>query len=229
MSLIIRTTFDGSNTLESSVFRSTFHSQFGAIQESQHVFIRAGLEYVLANSDPEAPIQIFEFGFGTGLNAWLTRLYAEQHGIYVQYYAVEQFPVPIPIAAQLNYPTMLNHQKRQDFLALHKAEWDCTISFSPLFSMHKISGNGLELGHHAGPYHLIYYDAFGPESQPELWSVSALQKMTKPLTEGGVFVTYCAKGQVRRNLIQLGLDMERLPGPPGKREMLRGVKRLSPS
>ncbi|HRW76162.1 MAG: tRNA (5-methylaminomethyl-2-thiouridine)(34)-methyltransferase MnmD [Lewinellaceae bacterium] len=224
MELVIKTTSDGSSTLENTRFGATYHSHFGAIQESRHVFIQAGLGYLLMHQTSELPIRIFEFGFGTGLNAYLTRLYVEQQGIPVHYRAVEQYPVPLHIAEQLNYPAILDGGNLDDFLDLHRAGWDCDLRLSPAFVLHKQSGNGLEPEDAQSQYHLIYYDAFGPESQPELWTATALQRMTNALDEGGVFVTYCAKGEVRRSLIHLGLDIERLPGPPGKREMLRGVK-----
>lgn len=210
----IRKTNDGSQTLFSSEFGETYHSGFGAITESMHVFIEAGFNQIQAN-----PMYIFEMGFGTGQNSLLTLKFAIERNIRVKYHAVEIFPVPFGLVSSFEIEPGL----RNEFINMHKAEWDKPFQVTHLFELTKIN-QSLQNWLPNEMYHLIYFDAFSPESQPELWTADVFQKMYNMLYTGGILTTYCAKGYVRRNMISAGFKAERLPGPPGKREMLRGRK-----
>lgn len=210
----IRNTDDGSPTLWSEQYGETYHSGFGAVTESLHVFIEAGFKRTSAN-----PLHIFEMGFGTGLNALLTLKYALQRDIRVKYHSVETFPVPFEIISNLT----IEPELKETFLKLHKAEWNEPAAISPEFELLKIKQN-LIAWQPKEMYHLVYFDAFSPESQPELWTGDVFRKTYEMLYSGGILTTYCAKGYVRRNMIAAGFKVERLPGPPGKREMLRAVR-----
>jgi tRNA U34 5-methylaminomethyl-2-thiouridine-forming methyltransferase MnmC len=210
----IRYTNDGSPTLWSEQYGETYHSGFGAVTESMHVFIEAGFNQLSAN-----PVHIFEMGFGTGLNALLTLRLASQKNIKIKYHAVEIYPVPLEIVSNIN----IDPELKEEFIKLHKTEWNKPVQISQGFELIKINQNLLEWKPEE-MYHLVYYDAFSPESQPELWTSNVFQKIYDMLYPGGILTTYCAKGYVRRNMISAGFMTERLPGPPGKREMLRGTK-----
>lgn len=218
----IRATGDGSPTLFSPVFHATYHSVHGALQESLHVFIRAGLHFVTARF-PGKPLKIMEAGLGTGLNAWLTALDASENRIPVQYLGIELYPIPITLLDALRYADAHRPEEHDLYLAIHHGAWEEPLPLTPFFTLTK---NAVDVGKASlpGDVDLVYYDAFGPETQPELWDESALARMAGTLAPGGCLVTYCAKGEVRRILRRLGLIVERLPGPPGKREMLRACK-----
>lgn len=210
----IRNTEDGSPTLWSDRFGETYHSTHGAVTESLHVFIEAGFNQTVAN-----PLYIFEMGFGTGLNALLTYKFASPRNTTVKYHAVEIYPVPVDMASNIRVEDGLNDA----FLKMHKAEWNEPIAISPEFELLKINKSLLDW-EPKDMYHLIFYDAFSPESQPELWTADVFKKIYNMLHPGGILTTYCAKGYVRRNMIAAGFKVERLPGPPGKREILRATK-----
>jgi tRNA U34 5-methylaminomethyl-2-thiouridine-forming methyltransferase MnmC len=210
----IRNTDDGSPTLWSELYGETYHSGFGAVTESMHVFIQAGFNQTVAN-----PLHIFEMGFGTGLNALLTLKFAVHKNIRVKYHSVETIPVPLEIISHMTIEPELN----EPFLKMHKAGWNESTAISPEFELLKIKQNLLDW-EPKDQYHLIYFDAFSPESQPELWTGDVFQKVYNMLYSRGILTTYCAKGYVRRNMIAAGFKVERLPGPPGKREMLRATK-----
>ena len=218
-------TRDGSHTLFLPQMNEHYHSTFGAITESMHVFIRNGL-YHMADR-PE--ITIFEVGFGTGLNALLTAIAAIERGISVTYYAIEKYPLGKEITDTLNYPALLSHGDQQPhdlFTAIHRAPWNQLSIIHDGYHLHKISGDLADFSPEFN-YDLIYFDAFAPEKQPEMWTGVIMNRLISHLNAGGIFATYCAKGAVRRMLKENGLSMERLPGPPGKREMLRGVKKVT--
>ncbi|MBF6597753.1 MAG: tRNA (5-methylaminomethyl-2-thiouridine)(34)-methyltransferase MnmD [Fermentimonas sp.] len=234
----IKTTDDGSHTLFVPELNEHYHSVNGAIQESHHIFINAGLEYYLNNSyknnlQPVQTINILEIGFGTGLNALLTLIESEMRSINVFYNSLELYPVTIENAKQLNYPTLLskNHLQQKEnitdlFLRLHNSEWEKHIDITPKFTLLKqqidfsnpVQFNSSKL------FNIVYFDAFAPEKQPEMWTIDVFNKIFSLCDTGAVFTTYCAKGVVRRILQNEGFRMERLPGPPGKREILRGLK-----
>lgn len=224
MSRRIQVTEDGSHTIECLNFNSTYHSKFGAIQESLTVFVEAGLHYILARQDNKPPIRILELGLGTGLNAWLSLCAADRGSLSIEYTALEMYPVSMEMALQLNYPSIHSPRHESEFASIHNCPWSEWVSITPQFQMHKIKADVLMWNPGNVLVDIVYYDAFGPRTQPDLWSEEVLSKFVDSLVSGGVFVTYCANGEVRRTLQGLGLSMDRLPGPPGKREMLRGVK-----
>ena len=215
--LEIFTTSDGSHSLRNTRLNETYHSVHGAVQESMHVFIRNGLEYFHRTHKAES-ISILEVGFGTGLNALLTWHYAVEKDIDVRYTALEPFPLPDDVWPKLNYA----NSAPRDFKILHEAEWEKWIQLASRFTIKKRKRSLAEVNLEE-LYDVVYFDAFAPSVQPELWSPDALQIVTTRLDKQGVFVTYSAKGQLKRDLRDLGLKVETLPGPPGKNEMVRAV------
>lgn len=209
---------DGSSTLFSPHFDEHYHSIHGAIQESMHVFIGAGLKQFEQNE-----VRILEMGFGTGLNALLTLIHGSEKK--VEYTGLEAYPVPQELLDKLNYPHELGAEAVEKFQKIHDAEWEKAESISPnfLLSKHKIQ---LEEFANETHYDLVYFDAFAPSAQAELWTLDIFQKMYALMANGGILVTYCAKGDVRRAMIAAGFQVEKIPGPPGKREMLRAKKVL---
>jgi tRNA U34 5-methylaminomethyl-2-thiouridine-forming methyltransferase MnmC len=226
MNIEIRTTQDGSHTLYNFDLNENYHSIFGALDESAHVFIEAGLKPVLAQKDG---IFILEIGFGTGLNAWLTLREVENTDKIITYMGVEPYPVPQHVAQQLNYPQLTGQQHSplsQLYQRLHEAQWNATHVISPQFHLRKIP----QQVEHFKPYwlfDLVYFDAFAPTKQPEMWNRAILEKIYEITVPGGVLVTYCAKGQFKRDLKEIGWQVETLPGPTGKREMTRAFKPIA--
>lgn len=220
-------TDDGSHSLRSSRFEVPYHSRHGAVQESRHVFIQAGLKARVAKGDL-AEVNILEMGLGTGLNALLARQYAAEHPeLNFGYYAFERYPIALAAAGELNYSTTLGVASDY-FLQLHTTPAGQVNTLDENFSFAKSETDflrGLPEYFPQGQFDVVFYDAFAPNSQPELWSVAALQQCYDALREGGVFVTYCAKGQFKRDLRNVGFTVEALPGPPGKREMTRAYRR----
>ena len=214
---IIATT-DGSHTVEIPEMQVIYHSRHGAIQESMHVFIEAGLHYMYEKVRTGETIHIFEMGFGTGLNAFLTAIDAEQYQRRIDFTAVEAFPLFSEEASVLNYSAILGHQEL--FEKLHQSKWNEHISITNYFNLNKIHTDLFSF-FTSQRFHLIYYDAFAPAAQPELWTKEIFDKLYSLLMPGGVLVTYCSKGDVRRAMIAAGFQVEKLPGPPHKREMLR--------
>lgn len=222
MERTIITTRDGSHTIAIPEMNVTYHSHHGAIQESLHVFIHAGLHAVIDHHLPV--IHILEMGFGTGLNALLTLIEAERLGQNVHYSAIEQFPLPVSQAAGLNYCKQLNRQDLQPaFERLHQCEWEKDIPVTDHFTLKKSETNLIGLSIHQ-PVHVVYFDAFAPNAQPELWTKEVFENIITLMESGGLLVTYCSKGDVRRAMQGAGFKVEKLPGPPGKREMVRAVK-----
>lgn len=212
---------DGSSTLLSEKFGVTYHSKYGAMQESKHVFIREGLFYKCLE---KKELSILEMGFGTGLNALLTCLEANNLGIKVNYTAVEQFPVDLETAIKLNYCEMLGLVNGQCvFQTLHECPWGTSTKISDHFSLLKLQQT-FELGNINDRFDIIYFDAFAPNVQPELWEAPIMKKMFNVLNQKGILVTYCAKGDFKRTLKSIGFDVKTLKGPPGKREMVRAIK-----
>ncbi len=224
MKLII--TSDGSHSVFSEKFNADYHSKHGAIQESQHVFIKSGLQYFLQNSQPET-LRIFEMGFGTGLNAFLTFLEMQNSNVNIEYTAVEQYPLTEEVYTSLNYAELLVAENHKfDFLKMHECEWNIFCTISSKFALRKMNAQ-LQTLNHDQQYHLVFFDAFAHSAQPELWEAEIFSQLFNTMEAGGVLVTYSAKGQVRRNLQAAGFEVERIQGPPGKREMLRAIKPLS--
>jgi tRNA U34 5-methylaminomethyl-2-thiouridine-forming methyltransferase MnmC len=217
-------TSDGSHSLLNTELNETYHSTHGAIQESIHVFIKNGLEY-FEQTHKSTEISILEVGFGTGLNALLTleRNLSQLPKIY--YESLEAFPVDEETIRKLNYPKALDFlQADEYFKLLHQSPWDNQASITDSFSLVKrhVKIQDIDLG--LEKFDVIYFDAFAPSKQPEMWEFLILRKIEQSMKPHGVFVTYCAKGQLKRDLRSLGLTVETLPGPPGKKEMVRAVK-----
>ena len=198
-----------------------YHSTNGAITEARHVFIQAGLRHFVTKN-PTRPISILEIGFGTGLNALLTCLMAHEMERIIQYTGVEAFPLEISEIEKLNYPKFLKIPA-PCFLNLHSGPWEIPFQMNPYFILTKQKQFFTEIDQ-PNSFDIIYFDAFGPSVQPESWSETIFKNMYAALKLNGILVTYSAKGEVRRTWERLGLRVERLPGPPGKREMLRGTK-----
>ena len=216
-------TEDGSHTLYIPELKEHYHSTFGAIAESRHVFIEAGLRQALKNNDGE--INILEVGFGTGLNALLTILETSLKGSTVKYTALETFPLAQQLWSKLNYPEQIGDIKAKEiFQFLHQCGWNLEKEITPGFFITKVEKR-LEDFKAAGMlYNLIYFDAFGPDVQAELWTDEIFRKISGMTAKGGILVTYSCKGSVRRALKAAGFAVEKIPGPKGKREIVRGVR-----
>lgn len=215
-------TADGSSTIHLSEWNEQYHSKHGAIQEAMHVFINCGLSLF-----KQKKINILEIGFGTGLNCFITFLESQKREIEVNYIGVEAYPVLSDEVKALNYVKQLNAKKYQwVFNELHQQNWEIKKEITNTFSLKKRQQFFNEIKD-KNEFNLIYFDAFGPRVQPELWTKEIFQIMYAALKENGVLVTYSAKGSVRRTMQEVGFFVERLPGPPGKREMLRATKIIS--
>ncbi len=216
-------TADGSHTMAVPAMDVTYHSRYGAVQESMHVFIHAGLHNVTALPEGET-LHVLEMGFGTGLNALLTFRETLKNGRSVYYRTVELFPLTEQEALMLNYVEQLGDPSLGEvFAGMHAAPWGEDVQLTPAFTLHKSQANFPDL-QMDNVFHLVYYDAFAPGAQPELWEQPVFEKLFRSLHPGGTLVTYCSKGNVRRNMTAAGFRVEKLPGPRGKREMLRAVK-----
>jgi len=212
-------TSDGSTTIHLPDWNENYHSTHGAIQESNHVFIDKGLSVI---SKPK--ISILEIGFGTGLNCFLTLLEAEKRKIAIDYVGVEAYPVTKEETVQLNYVSEINVDEKQSvFNQLHHVTWEENHQILPGFYLEKRKQVFKDIVA-VDQFDLVYFDAFGAEHQPELWTVEIFKIMFDAMKQNGVLVTYCAKGSVRRAMQEVGFTVERLDGPPGKREMLRATK-----
>lgn len=212
-------TADGSYTLYVPELDEHYHSVKGALTESQHIFIEMGLKH-----SPAPEPHILEIGLGTGLNAFLTLLAAEEMQRKVYYTGIERYPLAEETLRQLDYPGIIGKKHEEDYYAIHQAPWEKETNLSPWFTLHKIEGDFTRHTFQKG-YDIIYFDAFAPEKQPEMWEQSLFNTLYNVLNEGGILTTYCAKGVVRRMLQTAGFTVERLPGPPGgKREILRATK-----
>lgn len=209
-------TKDKSLTIYSEAFAQTYHSIHGAISESKHVFIENGLAKM---SEFKTNITVFEMGFGTGLNAALTRKYALDKGLSIQYIGVEKFPLAREIYENFN-----TNEEDIDklILEMHHAEWNIPVKMAN-FDFCKLKSDILTLACDT-KIDVLYYDAFSPSAQPELWSEELFHKLYEWINPSGMLITYCAKGQVKRNLKAAGFKVESPPGPTGKREMTRAIK-----
>lgn len=212
---------DGSHTLYVPELDETYHSRHGAVAESKHVFVESGLRYY-AQKNSKKPLKILEVGMGTGLNVLLTIKEAQGLKLEVEYTTLEKYPLEEALTDKLNYPELDDEQGyRQYFEEIHRCQWETEILMAENFKLTKIEQGLLEFSKKG--FDLIYYDAFAPSKQPELWTLETLEHVASLCNPEAVLVTYCSKGQVRRDLISVGFEMEKIPGPPGKREMLRGT------
>ncbi|KAB1065524.1 tRNA (5-methylaminomethyl-2-thiouridine)(34)-methyltransferase MnmD [Salibacter halophilus] len=215
-------TKDGSHSLKSEQFNQTYHSVHGALAESEHVFIEAGLKPAAGENDN---LTIFEMGFGTGLNAFLTAVYGYEYDLNIRYETVEQYPVDLDQIKDLNYAELINNGKNSElFQSLHTAKWDTETGINENFTLVKRNCNLKDYRSEPGSVDVIYFDAFSPNAQPELWTVDVFRQMFEMIKKGGALVTYCCKGVVRRAMLKAGFTVDKLEGPPGKREMIRATK-----
>jgi len=213
-------TADGSHTLFVPGMDEQYHSVNGAITESEYVFLEKGFRYHQA----VAP-NVFEVGFGTGLNALLTALEAEKMHRKICYTSIEKYPLAEKEIKALNYGTQLSACAPKLFEQLHCADWNREVAVSEHFVLHKINADLCTYTFtDEKNFDIVYFDAFGPDKQPAMWHPEVFQKIFCACNYNAVFVTYSAKGEIRRRLQRCGFKMERLPGPPGKRQMLRGIK-----
>ena len=211
-------TSDGSHTIYVSELDEHYHSVHGAVQESSHIFIRNGFEVSKAD-----PLSIFEVGFGTGLNALLTAAISSSGNREVNYTAIEKYPVDNSIISSLNHYKYAGDKGKEIFNMIHSSPWNININICKNFNLKKIESD-LTTERLQGRYDLIYFDAFGPEKQPDMWTREIFEEISSVTNKNGIFVTYSAKGDVKRNLKVCGFEVILLPGPPGKRQMIRAVK-----
>ncbi len=213
-------TADGSSSLYLPEWDENYHSKHGAIQEANHVFIKHGLDMF----DNKSRIDILEIGFGTGLNCFITFLESKKRDLIINYDGVEAYPLKAEELSQLNYVKELNAEKfAKIFNEIHEILWEENYKIDVNFCLLKRKQFFKEIDD-KDKFNLIYFDAFGANVQPELWTEDIFKKMYESLKDNGILVTYSAKGSVRRAMQTVGFQVERLPGPPGKREMLRGNK-----
>jgi tRNA U34 5-methylaminomethyl-2-thiouridine-forming methyltransferase MnmC len=218
----ILVTGDGSHTIGVTGTNVTYHSTHGAIQESTHIYINAGLRPLLQQ---HSPLYIFEMGFGTGLNALLTLqgVIAQQQPVY--YETIELYPLPAAETQALNYNNLLKTAAGYGLEALHSAAWEEVVPVHPQFSLLKKQQSlSAYLNTPSRLFHLVYFDAFAPDVQPELWNATIFEQLAAHMYSGGVLVTYCSKSAVRKDLEAVGFTVEKLTGPPGKREIIRATK-----
>ena len=214
----IKISGDGSHTLYVPDMDEPYHSLNGAITESTHVFIRNGF-----NNCWKDHINVFEVGFGTGLNALLTYIEAIGRNVVTTYHSIELKPLTDDIYGKLNYPSELGNNIDDIFSFMHTCEWNKSHPLNSYFVLHKIQDDFVhyEL---TEVYDIIYFDAFAPDKQSEMWTQQIFNKLFHHLSNGGILTTYSAKGEVKRKLVNAGFSVEYLPGPPGKREMIRALK-----
>ncbi|TAJ11831.1 SAM-dependent methyltransferase [Marinilabiliaceae bacterium JC017] len=209
---------DGSHTLFVPELNEHYHSTHGAIQESMHVFINAGLAHCKKEN-----LSILEIGLGTGLNAFLTALNRGAHQI--TYHSLEKYPITEEVVKELNYCAADDPQQKELFEKLHQLPWNKQVPWTAGMELLKLETD-LTSVNLPSTYDLVYFDAFAPDIQPEMWSDEIFSKLYSAMNPGGILTTYCAKGIIRRRLIAAGFKVERLPGPPGKREMMRATKSI---
>jgi len=213
----IISTADGSKTLYVPELDEQYHSVNGALTESEHVFLKNGYLHHQAN-----PVSVFEVGFGTGLNALLTVLKANELKRHTTYISIEKYPLEEREVMQLEYGNLFSDSATTLFKKLHAVSWNKKVKISEFFTLHKIKVDLSTFQFEQNAYDVIYFDAFAPDKQPKLWTPEIFDRLAAACRSGATFVTYSAKGVIRRQLISSGFEVERLPGPPGKRQMLRG-------
>lgn len=216
-------TKDGSTSFFVPELNENYHSSNGSITEAQHVFLKHGIHYYLSRS-PKSKLSVLEIGFGTGLNTWLTWLEAEKMNLFISYVGVEAYPITNQEVAMLNYAKILNHEdKNAKFEKLHAMSWNEKHRLDSSFELLKVN-HFFEDIDFVNQFDIVYFDAFGFDVQPELWSVSIFKKMFDSLKYGGLLTTYACRSVIKKNLQEVGFTTQKLPGAPGKREMLVGLK-----
>lgn len=212
-------TSDGSTSIHLPEWEESYHSRHGAIQEAQHVFINNGLSLCKGQS-----VSVLEIGFGTGLNAFITFLESKKNKQKIDYVGVEGFPISPEEVLQMNYVDQLkSNQFESEFKIMHTSDWEKNVTISDTFRLTKRKQLFNDIND-KNQFDIIYFDAFGYRVQPELWSVEIFTKMFNALKEGGILVTYACRGPIKNAMKEAGFKIEKLAGPPGKREMLRGWK-----
>lgn len=212
-------TSDGSTSIHLPEWEESYHSKHGAIQEAQHVFIKNGLSLCKGQS-----VSVLEIGFGTGLNAYITFLESQKSNQQIDYVGVEGFPISSEEVLQMNYVNQLNaNQFESEFKIMHASDWEKNVTISETFRLTKRKQLFNEVND-KNQFDIIYFDVFGYRVQPELWSVEIFTKMFEALKTGGILVTYACRGPIKNAMKKAGFQIEKLAGPPGKREMLRGWK-----
>lgn len=220
----IITTADGSKTIHLESWNEQYHSKHGAFQEANHVYINTGFLHRV-NTFQGNTIEVLEIGFGTALNAMLTFTKSIKQSLKINYTAFDAYPVQESELESLDYESKFPSNYVDFFKKMHAVSWNQFFEIAPHFFLNKQLKKFDQL-EATNTYDLIFYDAFGPRVQPELWTEKLFQKMFNSLKNNGILVTYCAKGSVRRTMQAVGFNIERLPGPPGKREMLRATKKI---
>ena len=215
---ILKITGDGSHTLFVPDLNEHYHSTYGAVQESRHVFIENGFGIM-----EKSPAGLLEIGFGTGLNAFLTAVESVRTGRTTYYTAIENHPLDEELTCKLNYPDIVTGGDRSLFDKIHRASWDNEERINEHFYLRKINTDLLSVNL-TGEYDLVYFDAFSPDTQPELWSQKVIISIASVIIKGGLFVTYSARGGLKRNLLTAGFQVIHPAGPPGKRQITRAVK-----
>lgn len=211
-------TSDGSQTLSVDGGVEHYHSTNGAISEALHVYINAGLASFAGRE-----VNVFEVGFGTGLNAMLAYQFAVCNATRVNYTSIERYPLPLDITEKFTYPEQVELDREKYFNALHRASWNSKVSLDACFSLLKVEADLGEYTPSPG-IDVVFFDAFAPDLQPQLWSLQVFEKVFKAMNDGGVLVTYSSKGLVKNNLREVGFSVKRLPGPKGKRHMILAQK-----
>lgn len=218
MERFLRQTEDGSHTLYVEGLDEAYHSSHGAIQESMHVFIKQGLQSL---SKPS--LRILEIGFGTGLNALLTWQFAKASKLLIHYHGVEKYPLSKAEYSQLNFESLIQGIPHGLLNEMHDASWEKSVNISDRFSLFKEKADFRAMDP-AGNFDLVYFDAFSPDKQPELWSEKVFSIISSKTKKGALLLSYSSKGSVRRTLISCGFSVVKVPGPPGKREMIRAQR-----
>jgi tRNA U34 5-methylaminomethyl-2-thiouridine-forming methyltransferase MnmC len=214
----IITTFDGSHTIYVPELNEHYHSIHGAVQESTFIFIKNGFDF--CKSDP---LYIFEVGFGTGLNALLTAMKSRAGERKVNYTSIEKYPLNEKIINSLNHHNFAGEDGKEIYNSIHSSPWNMSVNICKNFNLKKVIGD-FTVEKPSGKYDLIYFDAFGPDKQSEMWTREMFEGIATVTNKNGVLVTYSAKGEVKRNLNACGFDVTLIPGPPGKRQIIRAVK-----
>ena len=221
--LIFKNTTDGTPTIKHPLFDQFLHSTHGSLQESEHIYIQSGLAFVKNKSS----IDLLELGFGTGLNMFLSLIYAINHGIKINYTSLDMHPISNIILKEF---WTIYLQKIEPFIkyqetinTLIDSDWEINIVINEHFNFIKKQTNFLDFKSNSR-FDLCYYDAFDPVAQPELWDVDAMNHLATLMQKNGTVVSYCCKGMVKRNLKQAGFAIEKIPGPIGKREIIRAIK-----
>ena len=212
-------TEDGSSSLRRKDLKEGYHSTFGAMAESNHIFINAGLR----NIERKPQINILEIGFGTGLNALLSLEFALKEKQPIFYHTIEKHPLPNEITSKLNYGSLLYMEKELE--TLHSIPWEEKMKLNPYFEILKTAKAAEEISYKKDFFDLVYFDAFAPEFEDKLWQKEVFDKIFQSMKNNALLVTYCCKGEVKRTLKASGFKIEKLPGPKGKREILRARKR----